>query len=347
MRKIGFSLPVLILIIVAFLLIEGCSLKNQSIFMVGMNRTLEDISYNQIAKEALEAFNDYHTHWETEFKLTRSNTYYLDAIQKALTSEAGYIWSLEPEMAEDVQSIARQNPTRNFIIVDWHPEDPKDYLKNVFYISYLENEGSFLMGVVAGNTTESDVVGFVGGLKDETGARYEAGFRAGLAYSNPEAKVEVEYIQSRSDNEKAATAATAMVAAGADVIYHAAGEAGEGIAGVCRDNDIWFIGSDLDQSVLAPDHTLTCMLKRIDMAIALTNRDLEEGIFHGGELFQIGVPEGGVSFLRSSSLSMEMAHLLEDISYHMSSGELWITDNPEESPLFEILSPEPDPDHDH
>lgn len=346
MRKTGF--PILIIVALLLLIIMGgCSPRNQSVFMVGMNLTLEDIPYNQLARSALEAFNKQYPDWKTEFNQTRSDTYYLESIQKALLSGAGYVWSLEPRMAEDIQSIARRNPTRNFIIVDWHPEDPKDYLKNVLYISYLENEGSFLMGLVAGNTTESGVVGFVGGLKDEAGARYEAGFRAGLAYSNPEAKVLVEYIQSRSDNEKAAAAATAMFAAGADVIYHAAGEAGEGVAGVCRENDIWFIGCDRDQSALAPDHTLTGMIKRIELVTSLVNRDLADGFFPGGELLQMGIREGGVSFLRSSFLSIEQIHLLDDVSYHIAAEELWIADNPEESPLFEIRSDEQEQEHDH
>lgn len=346
MKKMGFTASVLIVIIMVLLMAEGCTPLNRSIHMVGMNRNLEDIPYNQRAKESLEGFQKLHPQWEIEFQQTRSSAYYLKAVQKSLASGAGYIWSLEPEMAEEILDIARQNPTRKFIIVDWRPEDPGDYLKNVLCISYLEHEGSFLMGVVAGETTASGTVGFVGGLKDEVGTRYEAGFRAGLAYSNPEAKVLVDYIQSHSDNARAAAAAVAMVDAGADVLYHAAGAAGEGIADICRENDIWFIGSDRDQSALAPDHTLTSMLKRIDNVTGLINRDISEGIFPGGELLWMGVGEAALSFCRPS-LDRELAYLLDDLSYHITAEELWIADNPEESPLFEILSHEHEHEHDH
>ncbi len=62
----------------------------------------------------------------------------------------------------------------------------------------------------------------------------------------------------------------------------------------------------------------------------------------------MGIREGGgVSFLRSSFLSIEQIHLLDDVSYHIAAEELWIADNPEESPLFEIRSDEQEQEHDH
>ena len=88
------------------------------------------------------------------------------------------------------------------------------------------------------------------------------------------------------------------------------------------------------------------MLKRIDNVTGLINRDISEGIFPGGELLWMGVGEAALSFCRPS-LDRELAYLLDDLSYHITAEELWIADNPEESPLFEILSHEHEHEHEH
>ncbi len=79
------------------------------------------------------------------------------------------------------------------------------------------------------------------------------------------------------------------------MIYHAAGEAGEGVAGVCRENDIWFIGCDRDQSALAPDHTLTGMIKRIELVTSLVNRDLADGFSRAESCCRWVSGKGGAS----------------------------------------------------
>ncbi|MDP4340010.1 BMP family ABC transporter substrate-binding protein, partial [Escherichia coli] len=64
----------------------------------------------------------------------------------------------------------------NFVIID----DVIDGLDNVVSATFKDNEASYLAGVAAAYTTETNVVGFIGGVKGEVIDRFDAGFKAGV-----------------------------------------------------------------------------------------------------------------------------------------------------------------------
>ena len=64
----------------------------------------------------------------------------------------------------------------------------------IIAIFTLTNEGSFLVGAVAGLKTESQKIGYIGGADVPLLQAFEAGYVAGVEKVNPDAKVIVEYI---------------------------------------------------------------------------------------------------------------------------------------------------------
>ena len=58
---------------------------------------------------------------------------------------------------------------------------------------FKEQEGAFLAGVAAALMTETDKIGFVGGMEIPVIERFEAGFVAGVAAVKPDIKVDVKY----------------------------------------------------------------------------------------------------------------------------------------------------------
>lgn len=194
------------------------------------------------------------------------------------------------------------------------------------YVLFKENEGSFLVGMIAGLTTESNVIGFIGGMEGDLIRRFEVGFRAGVHYVNPDAEVLVQYAQSWVDTEKGAQIANTMIGQKADVIYHAAGGVGMGVAEACKDKDIWFIGVDQDQSALAPEHTLTSMLKRVDNATYSISKALAEGKFPGGTLAHLGLAEDGVGYVKSEFIDEETVAKVEEVKQKIIDGEITVPD---------------------
>ncbi|WP_143522710.1 BMP family protein, partial [Pseudomonas sp. 2822-15] len=76
--------------------------------------------------------------------------------------------------------------------------------------------GSFLVGVIAGLQTETDHVGFIGGVESALIKKFENGFRAGVKAVNPDATVSVQYAQSFNDAATGQSIANTFYSNGAD-----------------------------------------------------------------------------------------------------------------------------------
>lgn len=131
---------------------------------------------------------------------------------------------------ESLNNVAKDYPDKNFAIVDTVSDLP-----NVKSIDFKDEEGAFLMGIIAGNTTKTNKVGFIGAIKEELIETFLSGFMAGLKVSNEEAYKNirkgnlVQYIGNFNDQKKANDIAKKMYDEGADIIFESAGEAGKGL----------------------------------------------------------------------------------------------------------------------
>jgi basic membrane protein A len=178
--------------------------------------------------------------------------------------------------SDAVNKVAPDYPDVNFGVVDGFDPDTTEN-KNVAYLGFAEEQGSFLVGVAAAEKSKSGTIGFVGGVHNDLIKKFEAGYTAGAKAAKPDIKVEVAYIQESDlkgfgDPAGGKAAATGEFDKGADVVYHAAGGSGSGVfdAAVDAGDGKWAIGVDSDQYLTATDaqkpHILTSMLKRVDTA---------------------------------------------------------------------------------
>ena len=178
--------------------------------------------------------------------------------------------------SESINKVAPDYPDVNFAVVDGFDPD-KDVNKNVAYLGFAEEQGSFLVGVAAAEKSKSGTIGFVGGVHNDLIKKFEAGYTAGAKAAKPDIKVLVNYIQESdlkgfADPAGGKSAATGQFDKGADVVYHASGASGSGVfdAAVDAGDGKWAIGVDSDQYKTATDaqkpHILTSMLKRVDTA---------------------------------------------------------------------------------
>ncbi|GGJ33007.1 BMP family lipoprotein [Deinococcus roseus] len=127
-----------------------------------------------------------------------------------------------------ITSVAKENNDLAFGLIDDVSE-----AKNVQSVTFKEQEGSYLVGYIAGLSTSTGVVGFIGGMDIPLIHKFEAGFTAGVKAANPKAKVIAQYVgttpQAWNDPAKAKEIAGTMKARGTDIIYGAAGASGNGL----------------------------------------------------------------------------------------------------------------------
>lgn len=299
--------------------------ESKTVIMVTDSGGVDDKSFNQAAWTGVQEFGDAH---ESEVEVTyiesSSEDDYAPNLTAAVERGAGLVWAVGYMMADQLQDAAESNPDVNFGIIDWAPESDDGLLPNVAYVTFKENEGSFLVGLIAGLTTETNNVGFVGGMSGGVIEKFEAGFHAGVKAANPEAQVQIQYAESWGDSNKGKQIATTMIKNGADVVYHAAGGTGVGVAAACDEEKVHFIGVDVDQSELTP-YTLTSMLKRLDTAITTISTDWLNGNFGGQTAHHLGLKEKGVGYVYDEDkISDEVKAVVDEFIEKIESGELTI-----------------------
>ncbi|QKG84540.1 BMP family ABC transporter substrate-binding protein [Kroppenstedtia pulmonis] len=262
---------------------------------------LNDESFNQTAWAGLEDAKK-KLGVNTAYLESKRDEDYVPNLTKFAREKRDIIWGIGFKFEKSIPEVADQFPDSKFGIVDSNlggkiPD-------NVVAVTFKEHEGSFLMGVIAGKMTKTNKVGYIGGITSPLIKKFEAGFRAGVHASNPDAEVKVAYAESFTDVAKGRSLANNMYNDGADIIYHAAGGVGKGLFDEVKSREkgkYWAIGVDMDQSSLAPDHTLTSMIKRVDTAVFDIIKDLKENNkFNGGKEVEIGLKEEGVDIADTS-----------------------------------------------
>ena len=194
--------------------------------------------------------------------------------------------------------LARNFPNVNFAVVDYAQFE--NIPSNLRGLSFAEHEGSFLVGALAAMKSETGKIGFVGGQESPLIGKFEAGFKSGAWYVNPDLEISARYVgttgEAFANPAKGKEIAKAMYSDDVDVIYHAAGLSGAGVIEAASETDNYAIGVDSDQNYLAPGHVLTSMLKRVDVSVYQTIRDVVEGDFEGGTVKSFGPEDNGVGY---------------------------------------------------
>ena len=225
-------------------------------------------------------------------------------------------------MQTALKTVAPQYPNVSFAIIDGSILD----LPNVRSLKFKEEEGSYLVGFLAGLMTESGKIGFVGGQALALIRKFEYGYRAGAERARPDVEfLPAKYIGSWDDVDQAKVAANVLYASGADVVYHAAGRAGLGVIRSAAENEKWAIGVDSDQDGVEEGYVLTSMVKGVDKAVFQTIQDFLNGEFTSGEkVYDLASGGVGVSEFRFTrgDIGEDNIKLLEDIKRMIISGEI-------------------------
>ncbi|MEL7462370.1 MAG: BMP family ABC transporter substrate-binding protein [Pseudomonadota bacterium] len=180
-----------------------------------------------------------------------------------------------------LEEVAPKYPDTTFAIIDMVVDQP-----NVRSIVFTEHEGSYLAGMLAAMASETGTLGFVAGMDIPLIRQFACGYAQGAKSVNPDidivyGRVSDDPTKAWSDTGIASELAKAQISQGADVIYAAAGGAGEGALRAAAEADLLGIGVDSNQNGLFPGKVLTSMLKRVDNAVynAFSDGvDMETGI---------------------------------------------------------------------
>ena len=288
---------------------------------------VNDKSFNQTTWEGLQALAAENSAFEVNYLESKAEADYATNIETFVDEDYDLIICVGYMLANACREAAENYPDQKFAIID---DNSNEDLPNVACLMFSQQQASYLVGIVAGMMTKSNVVGYVQGMYSDTMNLFDIGYIAGVKSVNPDAEVLQYNANTFADPTIGSAAATDMITKGADVIYHAAGGTGSGVIEACATNKVWAIGVDTDQSPLAPDYVVTSAMKRVDTAA----QDISLAVLN--DTFQAGthvydLANGGVDIAPTRTLlSDEIIAAVEAAKAEIIAGNIVVPSSVEE-----------------
>ena len=235
--------------------------------------------------------------------------------------------------AEALGKVAKEYPDLKFAIVDMVVDLP-----NVQSIVFKEQEGSYLVGMMAAMASKSGKVGFVGGMDIPLIHKFACGYAQGVKAAKADAAVFQNMTGDTgaawNDPVKGGEITKGQMAKGAHVVYAAAGATGLGVLQAAADGGALSIGVDANQNYLHPGKVLTSMMKRVDVAVYNAMKTGKDGTFKSG-IQALGLAEGGVDYAMDDNnkalVTDDMKAKIEAAKADIISGKLKVHDYMEDN----------------
>ena len=252
-----------------------------------------DKSFNEAAYRGIERWKKEAGKPYLEFEIA-NETQREQALRRMAERGASPIIGIGFGQAAAIEKIAKEFPKLQFTLIDMVVQLP-----NVQSVVFKEQEGSFLVGVMAAQASKTGKVGFVGGMDIPLIRRFQCGFEQGIKYANPKAELVANMTGTTpaawNDPGRGAELAKGQFDRGVDVVYAAAGSTGIGVLQAAKDRGKLAIGVDSNQNHLHPGTMLTSMIKRVDLAAYNSFKAANDKSWKGG-IAALGLKEGGVDW---------------------------------------------------
>jgi len=281
-----------------------------------------DKSFNEAAYNGIERWKKETGKPYLEFEIS-NETQREQALRRMAERGASPIIGIGFGQAAAIEKISKEFPKLQFALIDMVVQQP-----NVQSVVFKEQEGSFLVGVMAAQASKTGKVGFVGGMDIPLIRKFQCGYEQGAKYANPKAEVFANMTGTTgaawADPARGGELAKAQFGKGADVVFAAAGGTGIGVYQAAKDAGKLAIGVDSNQNPLQPGTMLTSMLKRVDVAVYQAAKAYKPGVT------VLGLKEGGVDYAlddyNAKLVTADLKKKVEAAKADIISGKIKVAD---------------------
>ncbi|MBL8337505.1 MAG: BMP family ABC transporter substrate-binding protein [Rhodoferax sp.] len=281
-----------------------------------------DKSFNEAAYNGMERWKKETGKQYLEFEVSNESQRE-QAIRRMAEKGASPIIAMSFSQASAIEKVAKEFPKLKFAIIDMVVELP-----NVQSVVFKEQEGSFLVGMMASMASKTGKVGFVGGMDIPLIRKFQCGYEQGAKFANPKAEVFGNMTGTTgaawNDPARGGELAKSQFAKGADVVFAAAGGTGMGVYQAAKDSGKLAIGVDSNQNHLQPGTMLTSMLKRVDVAVYNVAKGHKPGVS------VLGLKEEGVGYAMDANneklVSADMKKKVDAAKADIISGKIKVAD---------------------
>lgn len=199
---------------------------------------------------------------------------------------------------------------------------------NIFAYDPHAQEGAYLLGIIAGLKTKSNIVGIVGPVEAGDAIKFNKGVVQGVKAVNPNADVRIAYTGSFGDLVAAAEIARTHIKAGADVLTGSSQQTVGAINVTKEFEKIFWLSTDMDQASLSPNTVLAAQAYNFKMIVETMLKKRAEGVL-GGEHLELSFANGGLNLVYNEALSSEiteeMKAKVEEAKQQLIDGTLKIS----------------------
>ncbi len=252
-----------------------------------------DKGFNEGAYNGAEKFKAETGISYSEFEI-RQQAESIQAVQRMASRGKNPVIGLGAGHISGIAAGAAKYPDTSFVLVGFAVDAP-----NVQSILFENHTGSFLVGMLAAMKSNTDTIGFVGGMDIGPIRDFACGYEQGAKYVNPNAKVVANYVgmdgSAWNNPTRGAELTQAQIQKGAEVVYAVAGGTNMGIFQAAKDAKKYAIGVSVNQNHLFPGTILTSMIASSEAAVYHALKEAQAGgLKHG--IKNIGLATGAVGW---------------------------------------------------
>jgi basic membrane protein A len=304
--------------------------KKIKIAMVTDIGGLNDRGFNALAYKGLQQAKS-ELGADIRVVTSKSNADYIPNLSSLARQNYDLVVAVGFLMGDATAKVAKSFPNVNFAIVDFPSGALKGKPKNTHGLLFKEAEAGYLAGTMAGLYAKKkggdQVVSAVGGQKVPAVDAYAAGYAAGAKKATPGVKTLFSYSQDFVDQAKCKEIALNQIDQGSQVVFAVAGQCGLGALDAAKEKNVQSIGVDADQGYVN-GNVMTSALKKVDVAVFDTAKDIQDGKFKAGTDTVFDVKSGAVGLGKVNAAGQPFEADVKKVQEQITSGQ--ITDIPTE-----------------
>ncbi len=269
----------------------------------------DDVSWNQAAFEGMN--------WAVEqvggIELTVVEQVYdvadiepalLDYAQQGYDMVVGHGFQFQ----EPIIKVSADFPDTHFALGTGYKLAP-----NVGVYDVKLEEGAYIMGIIAGHLTESNIVGVTGGLDVSEIHRGHVAFMMGAESVNPDITVLNSFVGDFNDLSGAKEAALNQINAGADILWQSGDGIGIAVLNACAERDVVCMGNNANQNGIEPDNTVASNVYTWGPMFVQMIEESQAGTFGDKQYWITFANDGQQTIFNDSLSSLITAEIQADI----------------------------------
>ena len=268
-----------------------------------------------------------------------------DSSKYAQSVEAAFAWGPDVlytdayGMEDLIKDYSARYPDVKIVNLDFVLQNDANSINSV---TFIQEEGSFMAGVVAALVTTSDlqyanpekIVGAMGGQDMWVIRSFIHGYEQGVKYIDPEIEVVTNFAGTFSDPVTGKTASKQLFAQGADIVFQIAGLTGSGALEAGAEDGKYVIGVDSNQNGTYPGFVVTSVVKDLGGAAFELYKMMVEGTIEEGKTYEFHYGYAGTYLAIDENtkaiLPEEMLAQIEDIAKKLETGDIVVERYPKE-----------------